>query len=359
MSYSHGSKGSISRAAFGKTPEGGAVELYTLRNGQGMEARIATYGGVVVSLTAPDRDGKFADVVLGFDRLEDYPKFSPYFGAIVGRYANRISGARFTLEGRTYTLAQNSGPHSLHGGLKGFDKVIWTARPVEAANGPALELTYLSRDGEEGYPGNLAVKAVYSLTNDYELRIDYSATTDATTICSLTHHSYFNLAGQGDVLKHEVYINASHFTPIDAALIPTGEIKPVDGTPFDFRKPTAIGARIQADDLQIKLAGGYDQNFVIDQPPGQLGRHARVYEPTTGRVMEVLSTEPGLQFYTSNHFDGSTVGKREMVYQRHAALCLEPHHFPDSPNKPNFPSVVLHPGQAYRNTIIYKFSAGR
>jgi aldose 1-epimerase len=323
-----------------------------------MEARIATYGGIVVSLTAPDRDGKFADVVLGFDRLEDYLKFSPYFGAIVGRYANRISGAKFTLAGRTYTLAQNSGPHSLHGGIKGFDKVIWTARTLKSAKGPALELTYFSRDGEEGYPGNLTVKAVYSLTNENGLRIDFSATTDATTICSLTHHSYFNLAGQGDVLNHEVCINASHFTPIDAALIPTGEIRPVAGTPFDFRKSTAIGARIQADDPQLKLAGGYDQNFVIDNPPGQLGRHARVFEPTTGRVMEVLSTEPGLQFYTSNHFDGSTLGKQGAVYQRYAALCLEPHHFPDSPNKPNFPSVVLSPGQVYRNTIIYQFSAG-
>lgn len=358
MSHLHDSTGSITSTHFGSASDGRAVEIYTLRNGHGMEARIATYGGIVVSLTAPDRDGQYGDVVLGFDRLEDYLKFSPYFGAIVGRYANRISGAKFTLAGRTYTLAQNSGPHSLHGGIKGFDKVIWTARALKSAKGPALELTYFSRDGEEGYPGNLTVKAVYSLTNENGLRIDFSATTDATTICSLTHHSYFNLAGQGDVLKHEVCINASHFTPIDAALIPTGEIRPVDGTPFDFRKPTAIGARIQTDDPQLKLAGGYDQNFVIDNPPGQLGRHARVFEPTTGRVMEVLSTEPGLQFYTSNHFDGSTLGKQGAAYQRYAALCLEPHHFPDSPNKPNFPSVVLSPDQVYRNTIIYQFSAG-
>jgi len=357
MFRSYETKGSISNANFGKTADGRAVEIYTLRNGQGMEARIATYGGIVVSLTAPDRDGRFADVVLGYDRLDDYLKFSPYFGALIGRYANRIGGAKFTLNGKTYTLAQNNGPHSLHGGLKGFDKVIWAAKGVEPANGPALELTYLSRDGEEGFPGNLAVKAVYTLTNENELRIDFSATTDAATLCNLSHHSYFNLAGQGDVMKHEVCLNASRFTPADAALIPTGELKPVDGTPFDFRKPTAIGARIQADDPQLKFAGGYDQNFVVDNPPGRLGLHARVYEPTTGRVMEVLSTEPGVQFYTSNHLNGSVPGKGGVVYQRYGALCLEPQHFPDSPNKPNFPPVVLQPGHNYRNTTIYKFSA--
>ncbi len=324
-----------------------------------MEARIANYGGIVVSLTAPDRDGKFADVVLGFDNLKDYVKFSPYFGALVGRYANRIGGAKFTLNGKTYTLAQNSGTDSLHGGAKGFDKVIWTAKVVELAKGPALELSCLSVDGEEGYPGNLAVKAVHTLTNENELRIDFTATTDAPTICNFSHHSYFNLAGNGDVLEHEVYINAGHYTPVDAALIPTGEIKPVDGTPFDFREPTAIGARIQADDPQLKLAGGYDQNFVIAKPPGQLGLHARVYEPTTGRIMELLSTEPGMQFFTSNHFDGSTIGKGGSTYQRYAALCLEPQHFPDSPNKPQFPSTELRPGQVYRNTIIYRFLAQR
>jgi aldose 1-epimerase len=357
MSRLNEATGSITSTAFGNAPDGRAVEIYTLRNNNGMEVRIATYGGIVVSLTAPGRDGRFADVVLGFDRLDDYLKFSPYFGALVGRYANRIGGAKFTLNGRTYTLAQNNGRHSLHGGVKGFDKVIWTAKAVESAKGPALELTYLSQDGEEGFPGNLAVKAVYTLTNENELRIDYTATTDATTLCNLTHHSYFNLAGKGDVLKHEVYINTSRFTPVDAALIPTGELKPVNGTPFDFRIPTAVGARIQADDPQLKIAGGYDQNFVIDNPPGQLGLHARVHEPTTGRVMEVFSTEPGVQFYTSNHFDGSTIGKGGSVYQRYAALCLEPQHFPDSPNKPNFPSAVLQPGHSYRNTTIYKFSA--
>ncbi len=357
MSNSPGSTGSITSAAFGKTADGKAVDIYTLRNSNGMETRVATYGGIVVSLTAPDRDGKFTDVVLGYDRLDDYLKSSPYFGAIVGRYANRIGGAKFTLNGRVYTLAQNSGPNSLHGGARGFDKVVWNAKVVESTKGPALELSYLSRDGEEGYPGNFAVKAVHTLTNENELRIDFTATTDATTICNLTHHSYFNLAGKGDVLGYEVYINAGRFTPVDAALIPTGELKPVDGTPFDFRKPTSIGARIKTDDPQLKFGGGYDQNFVIDKPPGQLGLQARVYEPTTGRILEVLSTEPGVQLYTSNHFDGSTIGKGGVVYQRHAAVCLEPQHFPDSPNKPNFPSAVLPPGQTYRNTIIYKFSA--
>jgi aldose 1-epimerase len=356
MSSSNGTKDSIAGASFGNTPDGRAVEIYALRNRHGMEARIATYGGMVVSLTAPDREGRFADVVLGYERLEDYLKFSPYFGALVGRYANRIGEAKFTLDGRNYTLAQNNGAHSLHGGVKGFDKAVWGARVVESAKGPVLELTYLSKDGEEGFPGNLTVKAVYTLTDENELRIDFMATTDAPTICNLTGHSYFNLAGQGDVLGHEVYINASRFTPADAALIPIGELRPVDGTPFDFRKPAVIGARIHADDPQLKNAKeGYDQNFVIDKPPGQLGLHARVYEPKTGRVLEVLSTEPGVQFYTSNHLDGSAVGKGGRAYQRYAAFCLEPQHFPDSPNKPNFPSAVLTPGQVYRNTIIYRF----
>ncbi|HUA68329.1 MAG TPA: aldose epimerase family protein [Candidatus Saccharimonadales bacterium] len=356
MSHSHGSVGSITSTAFGKTTDGRTVDIYTLRNANGMEARITNYGGIVVSLTAPDRDGRFGDVVLGYDNLEGYLKFSPYFGALVGRYANRIGEAKFTLNGKTYVLAKNNGSHSLHGGVIGFDKVVWNTKVLESPMGPALELTYLSRDGDEGFPGNLKVKAVHTLTNENALRIDFSATTDAPTLCNLTHHSYFNLAGKGDILKHELYINASRFTPVDASLVPTGELKPVDGTPFDFRKSMIIGSRIHNDDPQLKFAGGYDQNFVVDNPPGQLGLHARAYEPTTGRVMEVLSTEPGIQFYTSNHLDGSALGKGGQTYQRFAALCLEPHHFPDSPNKPNFPSAVLHPDQTYRNIIIYKFS---
>ncbi len=358
MSGSHGSTGSITSAAFGKTTDGRAAEIYTLRNRNGMAARITNYGGIIVSLTAPDRDGKFADVVLGHDRLEDYLIGAAYFGALIGRYANRIGGAKFTLNGRTYTLAPNNGAHSLHGGVKGFDKVVWEAKAATSAEGPALELVYFSKDGEEGFPGNLKAKAVYCLTDKNELRLDLTATTDAPTLCNLTGHSYFNLAGQGDVLAHEVCLNASRFTPADAGLIPTGELKPVAGTPFDFRKAAAIGGRIEADDPQLKFARGYDQNFVIDKPPGQLGRHARVYEPVSGRVLEVFSTEPGVQLYTSNYLDGSVVGKGGQAYLRYGAFCLEPQHFPDSPNKPGFPSAVVEPGQTYRNTICYRFSAG-
>jgi aldose 1-epimerase len=346
----------ITGVAFGKATDGRTVEIYTLRNGNGMEGRITNYGGIIVSLSAPDRAGQLADVVLGYDRFEDYLNNPAYFGAIIGRYANRIGDAKFLLSGRTYTLARNNGNNSLHGGVKGFDKVVWNASVVNDAGNPTLELDYLSRDGEEGFPGNLAVKTVYQLTDDNELRIDFSATTDAPTLCNLTGHSYFNLAGRGDVLAHEVYLNASRFTPANEGLIPTGELKPVDGTPFDFRKPTAIGARIHANDAQLNLAKGYDQNFVVDKPAGQLGLHGRVHEPTTGRVLEVLSTEPGVQFYTSNYLDGSLIGKGGRAYHRFAAFCLEPQHFPDSPNQPGFPSAVLLPGQTYRNTIIYKFS---
>jgi aldose 1-epimerase len=346
----------ISGVAFGKTTDGRVVEIYSLRNGQGMEARIATYGGIIVSLTASDRVGRFADVVLGYDRLDDYLTNPPYFGALIGRYANRIGGAKFQLNGKTYTLARNNGNNSLHGGVKGFDKVVWKAKVVDAAAGATLELDYLSKDGEEGFPGNLAVKTVYRLTDDNELRIDFTATTDAPTLCNLTGHSYFNLAGKGDVLAHEVYLNASRFTPADGGLIPTGELKPVEGTPFDFRRPAAVGARIHTDEPQLKLAKGYDQNFVVDKPAGQLGLHGRVHEPTTGRVLEVLSTEPGVQLYTSNYLNGSITGKGGWLYERFAGFCLEPQHFPDSPNQPGFPSTVLLPGQTYRNTIIYKFS---
>src|SRR5579859_1935875 len=359
MSHSDGSTRSITSTAFGQTTDGRAVEIYTLRNRNGMEARITNYGGIIVSLTAPDRDGTFADVVVGHDRLDDYLKGASYFGALIGRYANRIGGASFTLNGRTYKLAPNNGSNSLHGGIKGFDKVVWDAKVVKWTEAPALELAYLSKDGEEGFPGNLKVKVTYSLTDENELRINLTATTDASTVCNLTGHSYFNLAGHGDVLAHEVCLNASRFTPADAGLIPTGELKPVEGTPFDFRKSTAIGARIQDNDPQLKFAKGYDQNFVIDKPPGQLALHGRVLEPKSGRVMEVWSTEPGVQLYTSNHFDGSIIGKGGQAHPRFGAVCLEPQHFPDSPNKPGFPPVALQPGQTYHNTIIYKFSVNR
>jgi aldose 1-epimerase len=345
-----------SKESFGETKNGIPVEIYTLRNSKGMEARICTYGGIVVSLKTPDRNGALGDVVLGYDTLADYIKDSPYFGCLVGRYGNRIAKGKFTLNGQPYTLATNNGPNALHGGLKGFDKVVWTAKPCTASDGPALELKYVSKDGEEGYPGTLSVTALYTLTEENALRLEYNATTDKDTVVNLTQHTYFNLAGQGDILGHEVYLNADRFTPVDSTLIPTGELRPVQGTPFDFNKPTAIGARINQTDEQLKFGGGYDHNWVITKPLGQLGLMARVCEPTTGRVLEVLSTEPGLQFYTGNFLDGKLQGKGNWVYQFRNAFCMEPQHYPDSPNQPNFPSVVLKPGQVYKNTILYRFS---
>jgi aldose 1-epimerase len=307
----------------------------------------------------PDKNGQFGDIVLGYDNLDGYLKATPYFGALIGRYGNRIGGGKFTLDGKTYTLATNNGPNSLHGGIKGFDKVVWkVAKAGIGPQGPRLELNYLSPDGEEGFPGNLNVTAIYTLMDENELRVDFTAMTDQPTVCNLTHHSYFNLAGQGngDILGQLVYINADSFTPVDSNLITTGEIKPVDGTPFDFRKPTAIGVRINSDDEQIKFGNGYDHNWVVNKPSGQLGLMARVYEPGTGRVMEVWSPEPGLQFYTGNYLDGSITGKDGKVYQRRTAFCMEPQHYPDSPNKPQFPTTELKPGETYHNTIIYKFS---
>jgi aldose 1-epimerase len=350
-------RSSITRAPFGTTRDGQSVEVFTLRNAHGVEARIINYGGIVLSLKVPDRDGRFGDVVLGYDTLAEYEKESPYFGCLIGRYGNRIAGGRFTLNGVTYQLATNDGPNHLHGGIKGFDKVVWKVERAEVTpQGPQLVLSYLSPDGEEGYPGNLHVTAIYTLTRDNALRLDYRATTDKDTIVNLTQHSYFNLAGHGDILGHIVYINADRFTPVDATLIPTGELRPVQGTPFDFRKPIAIGARIQQNDEQLRFGGGYDHNWVINKKPGQLSLHARVYEPTTGRVLEVLSTEPGLQFYSGNFLDGTLRGKYGWVYHHRNGFCMEPQHFPDSPNKPHFPSVVLKPGQEYKNTIIYRFS---
>ena len=349
----------ISREPFGRTKEGTPVDLFTLRNSKGVEARICNYGGILVSFKAPDRHGKMGDVVLGYDKLDDYIKNNPFFGALVGRYGNRIARGKFTLDGKEYTLAINNGPNALHGGLKGFDKVVWEPSIRTSQDGPALQLKYLSKDGEEGYPGNLSVTALYTLTDDNGLRLDYAATTDKDTIVNLTEHSYFNLGGKGDVLKHIMMISADKFTPVDSTLIPMGELRPVDGTPFDFRKPTAIGARIDQDDEQLKFGSGYDHNFVINKPPGELALAARVYEPTTGRVLEVLTTEPGLQFYTGNFLDGTIKGKGGWVYQRRNGFCMEAQHFPDSPNHPAFPSVVLKPGEIYRNTIIYRLSVGQ
>jgi len=349
-------KGTITKADFGKTLDGTAVELYTLLNSSGMEATIITYGGIVTSLKVPDRNGKFDDVVMGYDNLDGYLANSPYFGALIGRYGNRIANGKFSLDGHTYALAKNYGPNHLHGGLKGFDKVVWKARPVETVDGSGLELSYLSRDGEEGYPGNLSVKAVYVLAEKNELRLQFTATTDKNTICNLTHHSYFNLRGSGDVLGHVVQINADGMTPVDGNLIPTGELKPVDGTPFDFRQPVPIGSRIGDDNEQLKFANGYDHNFVLNKQPGEFGKAARVSEPATGRVMEVWTTAPGVQFYTGNFLDGTITGKGGAVYKFRDALCLEPQGFPDSPNHPNFPTTGLKPGELYKNMIAYKFS---
>ena len=346
--------GTISQSPFGKTADGTPVEIYTLRNDKGCEARIMTYGGIVVSLKVPDKNGNFGDVVLGYDKLDDYVKNSPFFGALVGRYGNRIAKGKFTLDGKEYTLAVNSGANNLHGGPVGFDKRVWKATALLTADGPVLKLNYLSQDGDQGFPGNLNVTATYTLTADNGLLLNYTATTDKPTLCNLTQHSYFNLAGKGDVLNYLVYINADKFTPVDKALIPTGELKPVEGTPFDFRKPTVIGARINADNEQIKFGNGYDHNWVINKPLGKLGLVARVTDPTSGRVMEVLSTEPGVQFYTGNFLDGYT-GKGGWVYKNRSGLCFEPQHYPDSPNHPQFPSAALKPGETYQNTILYRF----
>jgi len=355
-STSH-SRDQISQKPFGQTKDGTPVTLFTLRNIRGAEARISNYGGLLISLKVPDRNGKLGDVVLGYDTLAEYLKESPYFGALVGRYGNRIAKGKFTLDGKEYTLAVNNGPNALHGGLKGFDKVVWTPTLVATPAGPGLKLTHLSPDGEEGYPGNLSVAVVYTLTEDNALRVDYTAMTDKATVINLTQHSYFNLAGKGDILSHIVMIPADKFTPVDSTLIPTGELRPVEGTPFDFRTPTAIGARINLDDEQLKFGNGYDHNFVINKSLGELGLMARVYEPVSGRVLEVLSTEPGLQFYSGNFLDGTITGKGGRVYKFRDGFCMEPQHYPDSPNKPEFPPVVIKPGQSYRNTIVFKFSA--
>ncbi len=355
MSKANTPKGTITKADFGKTQDGQPVEIYTLRNSRGMEAKIMTYGGIVTSLKTPDRNGKYADVVLGYDNLDSYTN-SPYFGALIGRYGNRIAHGQFTLGGTIYTLATNNGANSLHGGLKGFDKVVWTAKPLPTAHGPALILTYISKGGEEGYPGNLAVTATYAVTEDNELKVDFMATTDTKTVCNLTHHSYFNLRGSGDVLGHIVYINADRFTPVDAGLIPTGELKPVKGTPFDFTAPHTIGERItQTNDEQIARGNGYDHNWVLNKEDGELSLAAEVYEPTTGRLLEVWTTQPAMQFYSGNFLDGTLTGKGGWVYQFRNGFCMEPQHYPDSPNHPEFPTTELSAGQTYNQTIIYKF----
>ena len=348
----------ISREAFGRTKDGTPVDLFTLRNSKGLEARICTYGGIIISFKGPDRNGVMGDVVLGYDRLDDYLTNNPFFGCLVGRYGNRIARGKFTLDGKEYSLAVNNGPNALHGGLKGFDKVVWTPSILTTPEGASLQLHYLSKDGEEGYPGNLSVIAAYTLTENNDLRLDYTATTDKPTVVNLTQHSYFNLTGKGDVLNHRVMIAADKFTPTDSTQIPTGELRPVEGTPFDFRKSSAIGERINQDDEQLQFGSGYDHNWVINKPLRELGLAAQVFDPRSGRMLEVLTTEPGMQFYTGNHLDGIK-GKGGWVYKARNAFCMEPQHFPDSPNHPDFPSTVLRPGQTYRNTIIYRLTVGQ
>lgn len=352
-------KPTISKQPFGKTADGKAVDLFTLKNDKGMEVKITNYGGIITSIRVPDRNGKLGDVVLGFDNLESYLKGHPFFGALAGRYANRIAKGRFTLDGREYTLPINNGPNSLHGGLKGFDKQVWAAREVQGKDSVGLELKYLSRDGEEGYPGNLSVTVTYTLDNKNELRIDYAATTDKDTVLNITNHSYFNLASETNdsILNHQMMINADNFTPVDKTLIPTGKIESVKGTPMDFTKPTAIGARIDDKYEQLVFAGGYDHNYVLNNKGGKPRLAARVSEPTSGRVLEVLTDQPGVQFYTGNFLDGSLTGKSGKVYRRRYGFCLETQHFPDSPNQPNFPTTVLKPGQKFASTTVFRFSA--
>ena len=346
---------------FGSTPTGDAVDLITLRSPSGIELDVLTYGGTVTRLLTPDRDGTLADIVLGHEWLESYLAGTPYFGAIVGRYGNRIAGGRFTLDGTEYTLAVNNGPNHLHGGLTGFDKVVWESEPYSREAESGVVLTYVSPDGDEGYPGTLSAQVTYVLTADGDLRIDYLVTADAPTVVNLTHHGYWNLAGHGagDILDHELRVNANHFTPVDQTLIPTGELRPVEGTPFDFRQSMAIGARIDADDEQIVFGGGYDHNFVLDgwEDGAELRSAAVLHDPLSGRIMEVLTTEPGLQFYSGNFLDGSDLGKGGVVYEHRTGLCLETQHFPDSPNQPDFPNTVLRPGETYRSTTVYRLSA--
>jgi aldose 1-epimerase len=345
------------RQPYGALPDGSPAEIFTLTNRHGAQARVTNYGGIVVSLTVPDREGQMGDVVLGYDDLDGYLQQNPYFGSIVGRYGNRIGNASFVLGTDTFRLASNNGVNHIHGGVVGFDKILWRPEDVSTPEAPAVRLTYRSPDGEEGYPGNLDVAVTYSFNDRNELRIDYEATTDRETIVNLTNHSYFNLSGAPDILGHEMMIEADHITPVDAGLIPTGALLDVTGTPFDFRQPSPIGARIGDPHEQMVLGRGYDHNYVLDGTRGELKLAARVYEPATGRVMEVLTTQPGVQFYSGNFLNGSITGKGGTVYGHRSGFCLETQHFPDSPNKPQFPSTLLRPGDTYRHTTVYRFSA--
>ncbi|HEX5073967.1 MAG TPA: aldose epimerase family protein [Gemmatimonadaceae bacterium] len=349
----------VTRAAYGTLPTGEQVHMFTMRNARGLEMRVIDFGGIIVSLRTPDRAGNLADIVLGMDDLEGYVKSSPYFGAITGRYANRIAKGQFTLDGTTYKLAVNNGPNALHGGLKGFDRVVWQTEPSADSGGARLVMRYTSADGEEGYPGTLHVTVTYTLTERNELAIEYRATTDKPTPINLTNHSYFNLAGEGSgtVLGQVLTINADRYVPVDTTFIPTGELASVAGTPFDFRTPTAIGARIGQPDQQLKNGHGYDHTFVLNRPAGDSGlvHAAHVVDPTSGRTLDVATTEPGVQFYTGNFLDGKVVGKNGHAYPQRGGFCLETHHFPDSPNKPQFPSTILRPGETFHSRTVFTF----
>jgi aldose 1-epimerase len=346
----------VRRQAFGTTPDGQAVELITLTNGRGMELRAMTRGATITHVRVPDRSGVLGDVVLGYDSLPGYLASSPYFGAVVGRYGNRIARGRFALGGQVHTLATNTGPNHLHGGMQGFDKVIWRAETFERDGARGVTFRYVSGDGEEGYPGTLAAAVTYTLTDANEVDIAYEATTDKATPVNLTQHSYFNLAGSGDILGHELMLAADRFTPVDSTLIPTGELALVEGTPFDFTSAHTIGERIGADNAQLRFGGGYDHNFVLNRADTGLVLAARLRDPTTGRVLEIRTTEPGIQFYSGNFLDGSITGKGGIVYRHRNGLCLETQHFPDSPNKTAFPSTILEPGQTYRSRTLWTFA---
>ncbi len=353
------SKKGVQKKSFGKLSDGASVSLYVLTNKNGVQAAVTDYGARLVSLKAPDRNGKFADIVLGYDSAEGYQNGKAYVGATVGRYANRIAKGKFSLDGKTYTLALNNGPNSLHGGKIGFDQKVWTAKEVTVAGAPGVQFTCLSRDGEENYPGNLHVTATYTLDDNNSLKIDYQATTDKTTVLNLANHAYFNLAGEGSgsILDQVLTIHADRFTPVDATLIPTGELRPVKGTPFDFTKPTAIGARITQDNQQLKYGNGYDHNFVLNGGQTSTPKPAaEAYDPKSGRVLDLLTTQPGVQFYSGNGLDNTVHGKSGHAYPSRSGFCLETQHFPDSPNHPDFPSSVLKPGQTYHEVTILRVS---
>jgi aldose 1-epimerase len=354
------SKPQIATNSFGTMPDGREVKMYTLTNNQGMSMNVINYGGIIVSLNVPDKNGKIEDVVLGYDSLSHYIRNNPYFGALIGRYGNRIAKGKFSLDGKSYQLPTNNGPNHLHGGFNGFDKVFWNIEPIDTTAGNALRLTYQSKDGEEGYPGNLNVEVIYLLTEKNELNISYKATTDKKTITNLTQHTYFNLSGgaKADILQHELVLNADQFIPVDKTLIPTGKLQNVEETPFDFRTPITIGSRISKKDQQLEFGGGYDHCWVIRDSSANdsLKLAGTLYEPISGRLLSISTTEPGIQFYSGNFLDGSNIGKKGAIYKHRYGLCLESEHFPDSPNQKTFPSVELNPGEVYRTQTVYAFS---